>query len=81
MFLLGTAFYSVWSVGIGFAPNAVGALVMRGLQGLGCAAFVPAGLGVLAHSFPPGPAKSLAFATFSAGAPTGACFGLGKPAC
>jgi len=32
-------------------------------------------LGILAHAFPPSRARSLAFATFSAGAPIGAVFG------
>lgn len=32
-------------------------------------------LGILAHAFPPSRARSLAFATFSAGAPVGAVFG------
>ncbi len=33
-------------------------------------------LGILAHEFPPSRARSLAFATFSAGAPIGAVFGV-----
>lgn len=32
---------------------------------------VPAAIGILATSFPPGPAKSRAFACFGAGAPIG----------
>lgn len=32
---------------------------------------VPAAIGILATSFPPGPAKSRAFACFGAGAPLG----------
>ena len=33
-------------------------------------------LGILAHAFPPSPIRSIAFATFSAGAPVGAAIGL-----
>lgn len=32
-------------------------------------------MGILAHAFPPSRARSLAFATFAAGAPVGAVFG------
>ncbi|TBU38321.1 major facilitator superfamily domain-containing protein [Dichomitus squalens] len=41
--------------------------ILRGLQGLGPAASVPAALGILAHTFPPSPIRSIAFATFAAG--------------
>ena len=34
----------------------------------------PHQLGILAKAFPPGPSRSIAFATFSAGAPIGAIF-------
>ncbi|KAI0076343.1 efflux transporter [Panus rudis PR-1116 ss-1] len=50
--------------------------VLRGFQGLGAAATIPASLGILAYAFPPGNARSLAFATFSAGQPLGG--GLGS---
>ena len=70
--------------------------VLRGLQGLGSAAAIPASvsgrslcslrlyqgfadallqLGILAHSFPPSKTRSIAFATFAAGAPVGAAIG------
>jgi len=32
-------------------------------------------LGTLAHAFPPGRARDIAFATFAAGAPVGGVFG------
>jgi len=49
---------------------------MRGLEGLGPAAAVPAGLGILAQSFEPGSSRrTFAFATFAAGAPAGATIG------
>lgn len=42
---------------------------------MGGAAAVPAALGILAHAFPPSMARSLAFATFAAGAPMGGAVG------
>ena len=49
--------------------------VLRGLQGVGAAAAIPAALGILAHSFPPSHLRSIAFATFAAGAPIGCAIG------
>lgn len=65
--------------------------ILRGLQGCGAAATIPAcvstlrytirlssdviQLGILAHSFPPSKMRSVAFATFAAGAPLGAAIG------
>ena len=68
--------------------------VLRGIQGVGAAAMIPASvssllglsiravskdeqprqLGILSRAFPPGSSRSIAFATFSAGAPVGSAF-------
>lgn len=70
-------------------------IILRGIQGVGAAASMPASvshfyphalyrrpiilslrqLGILARAFPPSPARSIAFATFAAGAPIGGAFG------
>ena len=78
-------------------PDLITLGVLRGFQGLGAAATIPASvrsitpwacetprllteskwqLGILAHAFPPGHARSLAFATFSAGQPLGGGVGF-----
>ena len=49
--------------------------ILRGLQGIGPAAAIPAALGILAHTFPPSHFRSIAFATFAAGAPVGGAVG------
>ncbi|KAJ7206083.1 MFS general substrate transporter [Mycena pura] len=74
-FILGTAWLVAFSIGCGFAQNPVTLYILRGLQGLGPASFIPACLGILAHAFPPSRARSIAFATFSAGAPIGGALG------
>ena len=75
-------------------PDEITLDVLRGLQGIGAAACIPAAvsslllstvparshgaalqLGILAHNFPPSPIRSIAFATFAAGAPVGAAIG------
>ncbi|KAJ7490688.1 MFS general substrate transporter [Mycena latifolia] len=71
----GTLYLGALSLGCGFAQNATSLYILRGFQGLGPAAFVPACLGILAHAFPPSRARSAAFATFSAGAPIGGAVG------
>ncbi|KAJ7228121.1 major facilitator superfamily domain-containing protein [Mycena haematopus] len=75
LYTIGTLFLGAMSLGCGFAQNATTIYILRGLQGLGPAAFIPACLGILAHSFPPSRARSAAFATFSAGAPIGGAIG------
>ncbi|KAK7051990.1 MFS general substrate transporter [Favolaschia claudopus] len=75
-FLLGTAWLGVFSLGCGFAQNSTTLYILRGLQGVGPAAFIPAALGIMAEAFPPSRARSIAFATFSAGAPVGGALGI-----
>ncbi|KAJ7642038.1 MFS general substrate transporter [Roridomyces roridus] len=75
MYVGGTLYMGILHVGCGFTHNITTLFVLRGLQGLGAAAFIPACLGILAHAFPPSRARSAAFATFSAGAPIGGTIG------
>ena len=51
--------------------------MLQALGGFGPAATLPAGLGILAQSFPPSKERSRAFATFAAGAPLGAALAQG----
>lgn len=76
IFLIGTAWTGIWAIGCGFAPNEIGLDVMRGFEGLGPAAAIPACMGMLAQSFEEGSSmRTIAFATFSSGAPIGAALG------
>ncbi|EJD06323.1 MFS general substrate transporter [Fomitiporia mediterranea MF3/22] len=75
-FLIGCLWLGIFSLGCGFANNINTLYILRGLQGVGPAAVVPASLGILAHAFPPSRARTYAFATFSAGAPVGGAVGL-----
>ncbi|KAJ7133437.1 major facilitator superfamily domain-containing protein [Mycena epipterygia] len=75
LYIGGTLYLGALSLGCGFAQNATALYILRGFQGLGVAAFIPACLGILAHAFPPSRARSAAFATFSAGAPIGGAVG------
>ncbi|KAG6332969.1 hypothetical protein ID866_6122 [Astraeus odoratus] len=74
-FVLGMLTQLVFAIGCGFAPNGITLDVLRAFQGLGAAAAIPSALGILAHSFPPSRERTIAFATFAAGAPVGGAFG------
>ncbi|KAF5341786.1 hypothetical protein D9611_001152 [Ephemerocybe angulata] len=74
-FVAGSIFLTIFTLACGFANNVVTLDILRAIQGMGAAATIPASLGILAHQFPPGRARSAAFATFAAGAPLGGVFG------
>ncbi|KAL0063122.1 hypothetical protein AAF712_010030 [Marasmius tenuissimus] len=74
-FSLGNLWLVGLTLGCAFADNATTLSILRGFQGVGAAATIPASLGILAHHFPPSHARSIAFATFAAGAPVGGSFG------
>ncbi|KAF9034485.1 putative efflux transporter [Hymenopellis radicata] len=76
IFMIGAAWLSVFTLACGFAQNEITLDVLRGIQGMGVAGTLPASMGILAHSFPPGKLRSIAFATFAAGAPLGAFTGM-----
>jgi len=75
VWLAGYFILAVFSVGAGFAQSGVVLDILRGIQGLGSAAIIPASLGILAKAFPTGPSRSIAFSIFSAGAAIGGFFG------
>ncbi|KAG2114841.1 major facilitator superfamily domain-containing protein [Suillus clintonianus] len=75
-FMIGTICQVAFSLGCSFAQNGTTLVVLRAFQGLGAAATIPSALGILAHAFPPSRMRSIAFATFAAGAPVGGAFGM-----
>ncbi|KAI0833324.1 major facilitator superfamily domain-containing protein [Trametes gibbosa] len=74
-FIFGCGLMGILGLGCGFAQDEITLDVLRGLQGIGAAACIPAGLGILANTFPPSRIRSIAFATFAAGAPVGGAIG------
>ncbi|KAF5353804.1 hypothetical protein D9758_010586 [Tetrapyrgos nigripes] len=75
MYILGSAWLVAFTLGCAFAPNALTLDILRGLQGVGASATIPAAIGTLAEAFPSPRARAIAFSTFSAGAPLGATLG------
>ncbi|KAF7349747.1 MFS general substrate transporter [Mycena sanguinolenta] len=76
MFLLGSAWFSVWSVGAGLARNLASITIFLAMLGLGAAANTPAAIGVLASRFPPGSRRNTAFSILGAAQPLGYMLGL-----
>lgn len=73
MYMLGFAWYSVWSVVAGVAVYSGDILfsVARGFQGIGCAMLVPNALALVGRTYGASPKKNMIFALFGAAAPTG----------
>ncbi|TCD68852.1 hypothetical protein EIP91_009566 [Steccherinum ochraceum] len=76
MFLVGSAWFSVWSVAAALAPNAWTFILFFAFQGIGSAANTPAGIAMISSYFPPGKAKNRAFSILGAGQPIGYIVGL-----
>ncbi|KIP11896.1 hypothetical protein PHLGIDRAFT_124551 [Phlebiopsis gigantea 11061_1 CR5-6] len=76
MFLLGSAWFSVWSIAAAFSKTAPEFIVFLGLQGIGSAANTPAGISIISSYFPPGRPKNTAFAVLGAGQPIGYIIGM-----
>ncbi|TQN64093.1 Drug resistance protein, partial [Colletotrichum shisoi] len=75
-FNAGLAWFFVWCLVAGFSNNYLMLIVCRALQGLGSAAYLPAGIMLLGKSYRPGPRKNLVFALYGAFAPVGFFFGI-----
>ncbi|KAK0189678.1 efflux transporter [Armillaria mellea] len=76
VFMAGSMWLAIFTLACGFAQNEITLDVLRGMQGIGVAAALPASTGILAHAFPPGKIRSIAFSSFAAGAPLGAFTGM-----
>lgn len=76
VFLGGHVWLLTWSVVSGFSQNTNMLIVCRAMQGLGAAAFLPAGLTILSQTYRPGPRKNFVFATYGAFACVGFYFGI-----
>lgn len=76
VYLAGCAWCCVLSLMAGFSRSAIMLDVMRALQGLGPAAYLPASLTLLGSMYRPGPRKNLVFSIYGAMAPFGFFLGI-----
>ncbi|SPO05254.1 related to multidrug resistance protein [Cephalotrichum gorgonifer] len=75
-FNAGLIWFGIWALAAGFSQNYIMLVCFRALQGLGCAAFLPAGIMLLGKTYRPGPRKNLIFGIYGAFAPIGFFFGI-----
>ncbi len=77
MYLIGMAWFSVWSMAAGLAvySNDILFIFARVLQGIGPAIVLPNGLAILGSTYAPGRRKAMVFAIFGATAPGGSILG------
>ncbi|TWU71996.1 hypothetical protein ED733_003117 [Metarhizium rileyi] len=76
VFLCGQSWLLSWSLVSGFSQNTTMLIVCRAMQGIGSAAFLPAGLALLSQTYRPGPRKNFVFAVYGAFACIGFYFGI-----
>lgn len=76
VFLCGHMWLLTWSLVSGFSQNTTMLILCRAMQGIGSAAFLPAGLAILSQTYRPGPRKNFVFAIYGAFACIGFYFGI-----
>ncbi|ROT43773.1 MFS general substrate transporter [Sodiomyces alkalinus F11] len=76
VFNAGLLWFCLWCLVAGFSRNYVMLIACRALQGLAAAAFLPAGIMLLAQTYRPGPRKNVFFALYGASAPLGFFLGI-----
>ncbi|KAK0486636.1 putative efflux transporter [Armillaria luteobubalina] len=74
-FIFGSLWMAVFTLAVTFATNDITMDILRGLQGLGRAAMMPAAVGILSDTFKSPQARRKAFTAFSAGQPVGTALG------
>ena len=72
----GIIWFFIWSLIAGFSKTYIQLVVFRAMQGIGCAACLPAGIMLLGKYYRPGPRKNLVFGFYGAFAPIGFFFGI-----
>ncbi|KAG0264058.1 hypothetical protein DFQ27_001451 [Actinomortierella ambigua] len=72
VFILGTAWFAIWSLVVGFSKSAIFMSISRAIQGMGAGFTIPSALALLTTNYAVGPERTRALSLF-AGA---ACIGL-----
>lgn len=76
VFIIGSAWVTACAIAVPFATNEILFDVLRGLQGLGGAANVSSGIGILGNAFDHGKAKNYAFSIYGAAHSLGTIMGI-----
>ncbi|MBF9072831.1 MFS transporter [Streptacidiphilus fuscans] len=76
IFMAGLAVFTAASLACALAASSTMLIVMRGIQGLGAAAVLPAALSIVMSMFPEGPERNKALGLWGAVGASGATFGV-----
>ncbi|KAI0016284.1 membrane transporter [Xylariomycetidae sp. FL0641] len=76
VYMAGLGWMAIWALVGGFSNSYTMLIVTRALQGLGAAAFLPAGLTLLGKAYRPGPRKNTVFSLYGGCAPFGFFLGI-----
>ncbi|ESK90204.1 efflux protein [Moniliophthora roreri MCA 2997] len=76
MFLLGTAWFALWSIATALAPNSASLIIFVALIGVGAAANTPTAVGIFSSHFEPGEMRNHAITALGAGQGLGYVVGL-----
>jgi len=76
MFMAGLALFTAASLGCALATTGTFLIIMRGVQGLGAAAVLPAALSIVMNMFPEGPERNKALGIWGAIGASGATVGV-----
>ncbi|KAG0247557.1 hypothetical protein BG011_001301 [Mortierella polycephala] len=76
IFLIGTTWFSIWSLVCGFARDPIFMSVARGIQGSGAGFTIPSALALLTTTFPLGPERNFALSIFGGAACVGQTVGV-----
>lgn len=76
VFNAGLIWFLMWTMAAGFSKNLIMLTTCRAMEGLGLAAFLPAGVSLLGRIYRPGPRKNFIFGLYGAIGPIGFFCGI-----
>ncbi|KAH8736509.1 major facilitator superfamily domain-containing protein [Ilyonectria robusta] len=76
VFHAGIIWFVTWTIITGFSKTFIMLVFCRAMEGLGAAAFLPAGMSLLGRIYRPGPRKNLVFSLYGALSPLGFFMGM-----
>ncbi|KAF9157802.1 hypothetical protein DFQ26_008314 [Actinomortierella ambigua] len=76
VFILGTAWFAIWSLVVGFSKSAIFMSISRAIQGMGAGFTIPSALALLTTNFAVGPERTRALSLFAGAACIGQTLGV-----
>jgi MFS family permease len=76
MYMLGNVLQCAFTLATGLSKNGTNLIVVRGFCGAASSLCLPSAVSIVTAAFPPGPQRSVAFASMGGGLPIGFAIGL-----